>query len=320
MDAERSPATGDIDPLWRRCASAVYRGCSLAVRATRDGVIGFYNSNNLTFAASIAYYSLLSMFPFLLLVLTVLGRIPVNEGPTLLQLVSNALPSRFDFLAQQLDALAGSSLNLSLAGTLVTLWASTGVFGAITSAVNHAWGVEHNYSFLKHKLVAFIMMLAAGLLAVVALTLASAAQVAEANWFAGVLTRYPELRHLSGLIYANAITPAFIVVVGLVYYYVPNTHVRLRDVWFGAILAGVLWRAAFSGFAFYVRDLSRFTVHGSVAAVVIFLIWIYLCAVILLYGVEVTAAWARLRLEARLRKVTAAREQERPASRQSVPR
>jgi membrane protein len=66
-------------------------------------------------------------------------------------------------------------------------------------------------------------------------------------------------------------------------------------VWLGAILAGVLWRLAFAGFAWYVRDLSRFNVHGSVAAVVVFLVWVYLSAVILLYGVEVTAAYARLR-------------------------
>ena len=92
----------------------------------------------------------------------------------------------------------------------------------------------------------------------------------------------------------------FILVVGLIYYFVPNTQVRLRDVWFGAILAGAaVARSRFAGFAWYVRDLSRFSVHGSVAAVVVFLVWVYLSAVILLYGVEVTAAYARLRKQAR---------------------
>jgi membrane protein len=61
------------------------------------------------------------------------------------------------------------------------------------------------------------------------------------------------------------------------------------------VLTGLLWRGALTGFSFYVRDLSRFNVHGSVAAVVVFLIWVYVSAVILLYGVEVTAAYARLR-------------------------
>ncbi len=294
---------------WHPAVAACRDGCVLAVQALRLGLVEFYRSSNLTFASSIAYYALLSIFPFGLLVLSVLARVAANDGadgPTLLDLIGRALPSRFEFLTGQFAALARAPLNLSLLGTVITLWASMGVFGAITSAINHAWGVEKNYSFLKHKLVAFIMMMAAGLLAVIAMLVASAAHVVEARWFAEVLASYPQLQWLSGVIVSNAVAPLFIAVVGLIYYFVPNTHVRLRDVWFGAIVAGVLWRLAFSGFAFYVRDLSRFTVHGSVAAVVVFLVWIYLSAVILLYGVEVTAAWARLRLEARRRELASA--------------
>ena len=179
LDSRMTPR-GVIPWLVASCA----KGCILSGRAMQLGLTEFYNSNNLTFAASIAYYALLSIFPFLLLVLSVLGRIAVTDsasGPTLLDLVSGALPSRFEFLAQQLAEFARTPLNFSVAGTVVTLWASMGVFGAITSAVNHAWGVERNYSFLKHKLVAFMMMMASGLLAVVALILASAAHVVEAS-------------------------------------------------------------------------------------------------------------------------------------------
>ena len=284
------------------------RGCRLCWRAVRLGFIEFYRSNNLTFAASIAYYTLLSIFPVMLLVLSVLARVSVGEGNgdrTLLELLGGALPSRFDFLAAQLRELARTPLNLGLAGTALTIWASMGVFGAITSAVNHAWGVERSYGFWKHKLVAFLMMLAAALLAVAAIALSGFAQVLEARWFVEIRARLPDVAELLRFIAANVITPAFIVVVGLIYYFVPNTRVRLRDVWFGAILAGVLWRIAFAGFAWYVRDLSRFTVHGSMAAVVMFLVWIYVSAVILLYGVEVTAAWARLRLDARQERLKA---------------
>ena len=94
--------------------------------------------------------------------------------------------------------------------------------------------------------------------------------------------------------YRHALLPAFILVVGLIYYYAPNAQVRLRDVWFGAILAGILWHLAFAGFSLYLRG-ARLSVHGSIGAVIGFLIWVYLSSVILLYGVEVTAAYARLR-------------------------
>jgi membrane protein len=93
----------------------------------------------------------------------------------------------------------------------------------------------------------------------------------------------------------------------MIYYFVPNTKVRLREVWLGAIFAGVLWRIAFIGFALYIRGYTRWSVHGSITAVVIFLVWVYVSAVILLYGVEVSAAYARLDMEERL-----AREQTPP--------
>jgi membrane protein len=275
------------------------RGCRLALRAAWRGVLDFYQSDNLTAAASIAYYTLLSLFPFLLLILAIVSKVAVGRqdesGLTLLHIVVRALPSRMDFLTAQVQELAAASFNFGVVGTLLTLWASMGVFGAVTSAVNSAWGVEKHYGFFKHKLIAFLMMMAAGLLAVVAVLLIGAAQVVDASWFSGVIARFPRLHELSGFVYANAPTPMFILILGLIYYFVPNAEVRLRDVWFGAILAGILWRLTFVGFAWYVRDLSRFSVHGSVAAVVVFLLWVYLSAVILLYGVEVTAAYARLR-------------------------
>ena len=101
---------------------------------------------------------------------------------------------------------------------------------------------------------------------------------------------------LRSLFVSYATTALFIVVVGFVYYFVPNAKVRFRDVWIGAIVTGVLWTVALEGFSWFMSDMSRFTlVNGSIAVVVAFLVWVYTQAVILLYGVEFTAAYARLR-------------------------
>jgi membrane protein len=274
---------------------AAHEGARLALRAISGGAVGFYHSENLTFAASIAYYSLLSLFPFSLLVLSVLSHFSMGEtGATLLQLVARAMPARVEFLTQ-IEELAPRALQLGVVGTVVTLWGSMGVFGALTSAVNHAWGVEKPPSFFKHKLIAFVMLMAAGFLMVVALLLVSAIQVAEMGWFTSVVSRFPLAGELRGLLVRNIVTPLFVCVVALIYYYAPNAKVRLRDVWVGALAAGLLWRGAFALFSWYLRDLSRFNVHGSVATVIAFLLWVYFSAVILLYGAEVSAAYARLR-------------------------
>ena len=184
---------------------------------------------------------------------------------------------------------------MALLGSILMIWAAMGVFGAITSAINHAWGVEKQPSYFRHKLISFVMLVSAGVLLLAGLLLVTAINVAESRWFAGVLAKVPALLVLQGLAVQWATTATFIFVVGLVFYFVPNAKVRFRDVWVGAVVTGLLWRAALAGFSIYVRDLSRFSVHGIIAAVVVFLIWIFISAVILLYGVEVTAAYARLR-------------------------
>jgi len=262
------------------------------------GFLGFYDSEDLTFAASIAYYALLSLFPFFLLAFALLGRATADAADrnAVLSFVLRYFPTQFDFITKQLDEFRTSGLSLGITGTIALVWGSLGFFGAISSAVNYAWGVEKQRSFWKHKLFSFLMLVVAGTVLLVALLLVSASQLAGESWFAEVLEGFPGLMVLRHFTVRYATTLLFILVVGLVYYFVPNAQVRFRDVWVGALVTGLLWKGALEGFSWYVRDMTRFTaVNGSIAAVVVFLVWVYLQAVILLYGVEFTAAYARLR-------------------------
>jgi membrane protein len=264
------------------------------------GLVGFYQRDNLTYAASIAYYALVSLFPFFLLAFGLLGRVTADAANrnAVLGFVLRYFPSQFEFITTQLDAFRASGLTLGVAGSIGVVWGALGVFGAITTAVNYAWGVERARSFWQHKLMSFLMLLLAGLTLLVALLLVSASQVVGASWFAGVLAHFPGLYVLRGFAVRYATTMLFILVVGLVYYFVPNATVRFRDVWVGAVVTGLLWKGALEAFSWYVRDMTRFTrINGSIAVVVIFLVWVYVQAAILLYGVEFTAAYARLRRE-----------------------
>jgi membrane protein len=262
------------------------------------GFLGFYNSDDLTYAASIAYYALLSLFPFSMLALAILGSVTADEASrnSVLGFVLRYFPSQFDFITTQLDSFRAQTVTFGVVGTLALIWGALGVFGAVTTAVNYAWGVEQTRSYWKHKLVSFVMMALAGALLLVALVLVSASQIVGATWFAEILGRFPGLEVLRSLAIRNATTALFILVVGLVFYFVPNAKVRFRDVWIGAFITGLLWKGVLFGFSWYMHDMTRFTrVNGSIAAVVVFLVWVYFQAVILLYGVEFTAAYARLR-------------------------
>ena len=262
------------------------------------GVVELVNSNDLTHAASIAYYALLSLFPFLLLVISMLGSVTADENDRIavLTFVFRYFPTQLDFITNQLDALRQSHIRLGVAGAAGLIWASLGVFGAVTSAVNEAWGVEKQRSFWKHRLVSFLMLVAAGGVMMLALLFVTAMEIAQASWFGVMLSRFHWLTALQTFTFRYLTTILLIIGVGLVYYFIPNAKTRFRDVWVGAALTGLLWRGAFDGFSWYVKHNSRLTmIHGSIATVVVFLLWIYVSSIILMYGVEFTAAYARLR-------------------------
>lgn len=284
--------------FWNRQLAGIRMVGRVTVLSFWRALVSFLQSDNLTFASSIAYFGLMSLFPFLLLALSLLGSATASDTAraAVLDYVLQYFPRQFEFLTAQLDAFRQSRVHLGLAGSLLTAWAALGVFGAITSAVNHAWGVEQSPGFLKHKLVSFLMMMAAAVLMLFALVLVSVQGVVETSWFTTAASRVSSIGALQWLASQWASTLLLMLVVGLIFYFVPNAQVRFRDVWVGAVVTGLMLRAALVGFSWYLRDLSRFTlIHGSIAAVVVFLFWVYVNAVIFLYGVEYTAAYTRLR-------------------------
>lgn len=273
------------------------RSGRLALLAAWRGLGELYNNDSLTHAAAIAYYTLLSFFPFVLLLLSVLGSLTADpsDRDTVVNFVFRYFPRQFDFITRQFDAFRAQSVSLGVGGLLGLTWAALGVFNAVSSAVNYAWGVEQRRSFWRHRWVSFLMMLSAGGIFVVALLLASATKIAQTKWFFSVVERVGWLAWLGSLTVTYATTLLLVACVALIFYFIPNVKVRFRDVWPGAIVTGLLWQGAFSAFSWYARDLARWNViHGSISAVVVFLIWIYVCAVILLFGVQLTAAYVRL--------------------------
>lgn len=269
----------------------------LVARAAWRGLSELYSSEGLTHAASIAFYALLSIFPFFLLLFSVIGALTADQAArdSVIGFVFRYFPRQFDFIAGQIDSFRTERVGIGLGGGLALAYASLGVFNALSSAVNHAWGVEKKRSFLRHRLFSFLMMVSSGAMFVAAVVLVGAVRVVEARWFGALDLHGAWVDRLRGVGTDWAAIALLVVCVGLVFRFVPNVRVTFRDVWPGAVLTALLWRLAFAFFSWYASDLSRWTVHGSVAAVVVFLLWIYVSAVLLLYGVEMTAAYVRLR-------------------------
>ena len=299
-----TPPPGDVA---RRLQRRVARGARDAGHAAWLALRRLGQSDDLTFASSIAYYALLSLFPLLLLAFWLLGRFTTDPlvRTELVDLVLRYFPQRVDFITSQLDEVQRATVGLGIAGGLVIVWTALGVFRAVSSAVNNAWNVETRRSFLKHQASAFLMLLAAGVLMLVALLVVSLAEMMSTTWFGRLLDEMPGLARVTGIALQYPGTPLLVMVVALILYFVPNTTVRVGDIWLGAVLTGVLWRLALEGFSWYL-GLGLFSIRGSMTAIVVFLLWIYISAVILIYGVEFSAAYARLRQgyggQARLRR------------------
>jgi membrane protein len=176
------------------------------------------------------------------------------------------------------------------------VWGSLGVFGALMSAVNEAWGVSKPRGFWRHRLASFVMFAAATGVMILGLLLVSASHFFDSTaigvTFAGVWW----ISAIRSLALQYLATILFILGVGLIYYFVPNERARFRDVWVGAIFTGILWRGGFEVFSWMTsRNAQIQMVNGSIAVVVLFLMWVYVSSVILMYGVEFTAAHHRAR-------------------------
>src|SRR4029453_8316380 len=152
------------------------------------------------------------------LLLSVLGSVTSdpNDRAKILDFVLRYFPRQFEFVTTQLASMQDARIRLGVAGSLLTIWASMGVLGAITSAVNHAWGVDKNPSYLKHKLISFTMLVAASLLLLVGLLLVSTINLFEARGFPAVALRstpiLPVLHHFAVRWLSTVV---FIAVVGL---------------------------------------------------------------------------------------------------------
>lgn len=107
--------------------------------------------------------ALLSLFSFLLLIFSFVGAATSDDADRsrVITFVLTYFPTQFEFIARQIDAFRANPLRIGLAGGIALTWASLGFFNAVSTAVNYAWGVETPRSFLKHRLLSFLMLVAA---------------------------------------------------------------------------------------------------------------------------------------------------------------
>jgi membrane protein len=236
-------------------------------------------------SASIAYYAFLALFPLLLGLIAIMGQFLPSESiqQGILSFLTQYLPVSYNFLESNITDIIRFRGAFGIIGILGLFWSGSGVFSVVSRAVNRAWDIEYKHPFYIQKPREIIMALAIGILVLLSLGTSTVFS------FIGN-TNFP----VSGLIanVGTVIAGFFLSLTVFIVLYktVPITRISWRYVWPGAILATVFFEVAKVLFVLYLNNYNNYDkIYGSIASVIILLVWIYYSAFILLAGAEVSA-------------------------------
>ena len=242
-------------------------------------------------AAALTYYAVLALFPGLLALVSLLA--VFNQGPqgadALMGVVRDVAPSAASTLQGVVTGLtqsAASGIGLVI-GLLAALWSASGYVGAFGRAMNRMYDIPEGRPFYKLRpLQLLVTLIAVVLAALVALSLALSGSVARAVGHAIGIGD-------TGLTIWNVVKwpvmlAVVVAVVAILYYVTPNLkQPKFRWISIGAAVAIAVWILASLGFAFYVANFSHYNkTYGSLAGVIVFLLWLWITNLALLFGAE----------------------------------
>ena len=266
-----------------------------------DLIRDFVRKNCPAAAAALAYYTLFSLFPLSLLVISIAGFVvgPSIDKEELAAKIAAVIPISTDFLVETMQGVVEARAITGIVSLVGIVWASTAALATLRKGINTAWGIPVSRPFLRERLLEFGLTLGAGLLLVALLFVTPTiglfleiaeyvipkAQASVATW------------NMIAQVMNSAISFISFVVL---YRFVPNTELRLRDIWRGALIASTVFEAVKWGFVFYIRSYSVYNViYGSIGAMMALMAWVYLSAVIILFGALITSRFARFSAKAR---------------------
>ena len=256
--------------------------------------------NCMSYAAAIAYSTLFSLPPLLVIIVAVAGSFfgaDAVQGQITEQiggLVGEESARDIEMMIQNASELSGGSLAGTVIGVLALLVGATGAFGQLQKALNRAWSVEPKPGGIKglllKRVLSFGLVLTIAFLLLVSLILsallAAFGDLVEA-WLGG---------GMAGVIQVLNIVLSFglmTVLFAAIFRWLPDAEVAWRDVWIGAAATALLFTIGKSVIGLYLGHSNVGSAFGAAGSVVVILVWIYYTALILLAGAEFTQVWAR---------------------------
>ena len=284
-----------------------------------------FSEDNLTdAAAALTYYAILSLFPALLALVSIVGLVAdphtvTKEMTTLVTSIGPASAAQtFKGPIDGLTKSSGTAGILLIVGIVSALWSASGYVGAFMRASNVIYEVEEGRSLVRLRplqmlVTLLLVLLLALVLVALVLTGPLASKVGSAVGIGSSVVT----------VWNIAKWPVLLIVVmfmiALLYYASPNARLRsLKSIFPGAVLAVVVWLVASAVFALYVANFSSYNkTYGTLGGIIIFLVWMWLTNVAILLGAEVNAERERSR---QLRADTPGAEREIQLEERSAPK
>jgi membrane protein len=267
----------------------------VTLRAVQD----WWKDNCLRLAASLAYYTALSLAPLLLLIVGVAGLV-LDRGQVAHQLTTQLEslmgPAGRELVTSILATTSPQEGTIATVIGLITLFiGATAVFGELQSTMNLIWEVQPAptcgvwsgiWAWLRARVFSLAIVFALAFLLLVSLVI-SAALASAAALFHG-----PEQALLSRILEMAVSLLVLTVVFTLLYKYVPDADIRWQDAWPGGLLTAVLFTLGKTAIGFYLGRASVGSAYGAAGSMVVLLVWVYYSALIMFFGAEFTHAWA----------------------------
>ncbi|MGB8061396.1 MAG: YihY/virulence factor BrkB family protein [Candidatus Sulfotelmatobacter sp.] len=242
-----------------------------------------------TFAFSVAANAILSFFPFVVLMMTLIRRVFHSRVmyEVVLQLLRDYLPAGQDFVIRNLNAMVNSRQRVQLVSLVILLVTSSGVFLPLEVALNRIWLFQNNRSYLGNQIVSFGLAFACGALALLSIALTAGPVAFMQFLLRGYGTGFVRLAgFLMMKVFAIA---ASIAIFFLIYWLLPNGKVPARAVLPAAIIMGLLSEALKYAYILALPWLNFQEVYGPFALSVSMMFWAFLSGLLLLAGANLSA-------------------------------
>jgi len=252
-------------------------------------------------AAAIAYNVLFAFIPLVTLLIAILGmflRDPASQQSAV-DRVLQMLPiqpgaGNDSLILSTIRSVSGQAGTLSVIGLLGLIWSSAGIFGAVRAALNIVFDSDRHRGFLSGALHDVSGVIGLGILFLLSLAGTIFVHALTSNL---ISPTFAGGAGLSALALIGYVVPALLswLAFTVLYRYIPDVDHRAGDVLLGGLVAAVLFEILKHGFAWYVSHFARYqSLYGALGGVMLFMLWTYLSALVMLWGAEIAAESERI--------------------------